>query len=349
MGKKYTNFIPQNIAPKTAKNIMVCDASGDTKGRIPLSFLKQPDNQKQYTFCLISDVHIGYDTADTDFEAALTYADANCDFTVISGDLTGSGTGAQLSQYKSIVDAHAKPVYAMTGNHETIPAYGSTERIQQYTGHPLCYSFEQDDDVFIMVGHYGMYHGDGIGWNRAEFVSVEELQWLYETLEKYRNKRCFLFNHVYPWDDGVGDANRLYNGTYWRTNDGAVGQAYHSLLLHYKNVVFFHGHSHLRLHLQDIDKKANYSEEIGYRSVHIPSLSVPRDIVGDSVSYIYAESEGYTVDVYDDYIILNGMDFIDNDKDGNIIPVATYKIDTKLVNVPANTFVDDTGCIQTPE
>ena len=62
---------------------------------------------------------------------------------------------------------------------------------------------------------------------------------------------------------------------------------------------------------------------------------------------MYAESEGYIVDVYDDYIILNGMDFIDNDQDGNIIPIATYKIDTKLVDIPAGTFTDSTGTITT--
>ena len=99
--------------------------------------------------------------------------------------------------------------------------------------------------------------------------------------------------------------------------------------------------------MQEIDKKANYSENVGYRSVHIPSLSVPRDLSDGATTYIYAESEGYIVDVYDDYIILNGRDFIDNDNDGNIIPIATYKIDTTLVNVDANTFVDSTGTITT--
>ena len=79
--------------------------------------------------------------------------------------------------------------------------------------------------------------------------------------------------------------------------------------------------------------------------MHIPSLSAPRDEIDGTLSSIYAESEGYIVDVYDNYIILNGRDFIDNKKDGHEIPIATYKIDTTLVDIKANTFVDNTGTI----
>ena len=68
---------------------------------------------------------------------------------------------------------------------------------------------------------------------------------------------------------------------------------------------------------------------------------------GVNLEYAYAESEGYIVDVYDDYIILNGRDFIDNDADGHIIPIATYKIDTPLVEIEAGTFMDSTGVIVT--
>ena len=32
-------------------------------------------------------------------------------------------------------------------------------------------------------------------------------------------------------------------------------------------------------------------------------------------------------------------------KDGHEIPIATYKIDTTLVNIEPNTFVDSTGTI----
>jgi hypothetical protein len=180
-------------------------------------------------------------------------------------------------------------------------------------------------------------------WHNDEVFSVEELQWLYETLEANRNKRCFVFQHIFPWG-GSGNALGAY------TNDafsGTRGTVFENLMKHYKNIVLFHGHSHLRFDLQEQDDTANYSDARGYRSIHIPSISVPRDVIDGSLSVVYAESEGYVVDVYDDYIILNGRDFIDNDADGHILPIATYKIDTHLVEIPANTFVDSTGTITT--
>lgn len=351
MNHKYTHFIRENIAPVGAKKIGVYNSDGKRVCGIALGRLAPSlaNADKLYSFTALSDPHIPRETASTDFQRALTFAENNCDFTCICGDLTVNGTDSELAQYKSIVDTYAKtkPVYAVGGNHDSIPADMTFDRLTPYTGKPMYYSFEQGNDVFIMLSHYGKYEGDGIGWLSSKFVSIDELQWLYETLETNRNKRCFVFNHVYPYDDGVGDANRLYNGAYWRTQDGGVGQAFINLLKHYKNTILFHGHSHLRFQLQEKDEIANYSSDVGYRSVHIPSLSVPRDMVSGSLDYVYAESEGYVVDVYENCIILNGRDFIDNDADGHLLPIATYKIDTTLQTIEPNTFVDSTGTITT--
>lgn len=346
---RYSHFIPENIAPVGTVKIGVYNSAGNKVCDIPLRNLTPPKATKLYSFCAIADVHITYDTANTDFQRALTFADNNCDFTCICGDLTQNGSDTQMAQYKSIVDTYAKtkPVYAIGGNHETVLGDMTYERLIPYMGQPMYYSFTKNNDVFIMLSHYGEYGGDGVGWNSSEFVSVEELQWLYETLEVNRNKRCFVFNHVYPYEDGVGDPKRLYNGRYWLTTDGGIGQAFVSLLKHYKNTILFHGHSHTRFELQEIDRKANYGFVNGYKSVHIPSLSVPREQVENGLEYAYAESEGYIVDVYDDYIVLNGRDFIDNDADGHCIGIATYKIDTTLQNIEANTFTDSTGTITT--
>lgn len=349
---KYTHFIPENTAPAGAQKIGVYDSAGSKVCNLALGRLKPPSASKLYSFCALADVHITYDTASEDFQRALTYAEANCDFTCVAGDLTDNGgVESQLATYKSIVDTYSptKPVYAITGNHEHYDGY-SDAYLETYTGQPLYYSFAQGDDVFIMVGHWGSYRGDGIGWRSDEFVSVEELQWLYETLEANRNKRCFVFSHVLPHEHGVGNPSNLYNSALiWKTTDGGVGQAFISLLQHYKNTIFFHGHSHTMFWLQELDKKANYSDANGYRSVHIPSLAVPRDLTADGTALekIYAESEGYIVDVYHDCIVLNGRDFVDNNEDGHILPIATYKIDTTLQTVEAGTFTDSTGIITT--
>jgi len=351
----YTSLIPQNIATKTAIKAAIFDMADNKVCDIPLGRLESSLNKtdRRYSFCALADIHLTYDTANADFQKALTYAESNCDFTCIAGDLLSNGfVESEFATYKSIVDSYAptKPVYAITGNHEHY-SNGSINYLEKYTGYPLYYSFTQGDDVFIMVGHYGGYAGDGIGWLADETWSAEELQWLYETLEENRNKRCFVFTHVLPHEHGVGNPNNLYvtagKPLLWHVNDGGIGQTFISLLRHYKNTILFHGHSHTRFWLQELDKKANYSSADGYRNVHIPSLSVPRNPDGTKLTEVYAESEGYIVDVYDDCIVLNGRDFIDNDADGYWLPIATYKIDTTLQAIEAGTFLDDTGIIQT--
>lgn len=342
---KYTHFILENIAPKDAKKIIVYDGNGKVVYDIHLGRMKQPTSDKLYSFCALSDVHITYDTANTDFQRALTYVEnSDCMFTCICGDLTDNGSDSQLAIYKNVVDTYAKtkPVYAIAGNHEAGEGVVAYDRTTPYTGYPLYYSFTQGDDVFIMVGTYRWVQTSAQPYNIP--LSTEELQWLYETLEANRNKRCFVFQHIFPWG-GSGNANGAYPHDIW---SGKFGTAFENLMKHYKNTILFHGHSHFKLDLQEADKTANYSSAKGYRSIHIPSLSVPRDIA-DSGGYetIYAESEGYIVDVYDNYIILNGRDFIDNDKDGNIIPLGTYQIDTTLQTIEANTFTDNTGTIRT--
>lgn len=328
----YKDFIPENIALLGTRRIGIYDRKGNRVGFVPLGTLMPPNiGKKQYSFGALSDVHIVYSTATTDFQKALTYLNDDIDvaFTCICGDLTDNGTETQLQQYKAVVDSHSPdtPVYAIAGNHE---AYSTQPTLlEQYTGKPLYYSFTHGNDVFLMLGCYS--------WSNDGIFTKEYLQWVYEILETNRNKRCFIFEHVFPWGDS-GNPNGLYSFDMFR---GVKGSVFQSLLRHYKNTVFFHGHSHTKFYLQRVDEKANYSNALGYRSVHIPSLAVPRDIAGNSLSNIYADSEGYVVDVYENGIHLRGRDFVK----GEFIPIASYWLDTTLQTVEAGTYRDSTGTI----
>lgn len=332
----YTDFIPENVALLNTRRIGIYDGNGNRVGFIPLGSLTPPtQGQKQYSFGALSDVHIVYSTAQTDFQKALTYLNETEDveFTCVCGDLTENGSAEQLAVYKSYVDTYSAdtPVYAIAGNHESTNEPTTTAKIQPYTGQPLYYSFNHGNDVFIMLGEYR--------WNNSYLFTDEELQWLYETLEANRNKRCFVFFHVFPWGDS-GNANGAYQNDLF---SGTQGNVFKSLMTHYKNVTLFHGHSHFKFYLQEEDPKANYSNAFGYRSVHIPSLAVPRDIVDGSRVDIYADSEGYVVDVYSDGIHLRGRDFVK----GEFLPIASYWLDTILQTVPAGTYTDSTGTIKT--
>lgn len=332
---QYSDFIAENTAFPGIRRIGIYNRKGNRVGSIPLGSLAFPEaGAKQYSFGALSDVHIPYDTSESDFKAALTYLNdtENVAFTCVAGDLTREGLKEELARYKNIVELYSpsKPVYSIAGNHEFYSTV-SIEYLRNYTGKPLYYSFEHKNDVFIMCGCYSAA-ADGV-------FTVSYLQWLYETLEENRNKRCFIFEHVFPPNDS-GNALGLYP---WDIFSGTKGSVFLSLCKHYKNIVLFHGHSHLKFYLQSKDEKANYSNALGYRSVHIPSITAPRDSVNGELTELYDSSEGYVVDVYENGIHLRGRDFVNR----KFLPIASYWLDTTLQTVEAGTYTDSTGTIIT--
>ena len=381
MHKLETHFIPENVAPVGTERIAVMKHDGTgvpvkEVGYIPLGSLDtglSPKSRRR-RFLALADIHLTYKTANADFGRALDFAADprnECDFVCIAGDLTATGstgTGGQMELYRDMVEPYDDvfPIYAIAGNHEASYENDLThDTVSPYTGQNLYYAFQEGGDVYVMLGHYGGYQEGAGGWRPSEFLSAEELQWLYETLEANRNKRCFVFSHELPHEHEVGNPNNLFRDRapiwYTETSGGAydngLGKAVVALLKHYKNTVLFHGHSHTRFEMQQIAPTANYSDKYGYTSIHIPSLAAPRDEDADGspklLEDLYARSEGYVVDVYDDCIVLNGRDFGEYDaetgvyKDPHCLPIATYKIDTPLQIVEAGTFVDETGLIPT--
>ena len=331
----FDTFIPQNVAVKGARRIGIYDSNGNRVGQIPLGSLTPPTvGKKLYSFGALSDVHYPSNDSETDFKRALTYFNGSNEvsFICICGDLVTDGTASQLTGYKTIVQTHSPniPVYAVTGNHDCYSSLQS--RIEEYTGQPLYYSFERGDDVFIMVG----VSADG----ESNFLSKAVLQWLYEVLENNRNRRCFLFFHVLT-EEGCGDACGVYWGD--KLSNATNSIVFKSFLRHYHNAIFLHGHSHMRFRLQEYAESANYDNYFGCHSVHIPSISVPRDSSGSNVTTYTDGSEGYVVDVYENGIHLRGRDFVREE----FLPIASYWLDTTLQTVAAGTFTDSTGTITT--
>lgn len=326
---QYDKLIPENTATTAARRIGIYNRKGNRVGFIPLGNLKLPGGLKQYSFGALADIHLQYDTGMEDFQRAMAYLNGTgqVSFTCIAGDLVVNGTETELQQYKAAVEQYSPdtPVYAAAGNHEYY-AEKSREYFIENVGNPLYYSFRHGNDIFIMAGV--------IGGNEGSLFADGELQWLYETLEENRNKRCFLFQHIPP-EEGCGDILNLYPYTKLRSEKESL--CFKSLLRHYKNVVFFHGHTHTKFHFQEYGNPANYDRLFGCHSVHIPSLAVPRD----DHSYDYAGSEGYVVDVYETGIHLRGRDFVKEE----FLPIASYWLDTAVREVEAGTYVDETGTI----
>lgn len=343
MSWKYTHFIKQNIAPGGAKRIVVRSDDGREVARIPLGGLTPPDAQPLYSFGLVSDIHLYDKTAswvdwdpNTKFDNALSYFEnQGCAFCVVCGDLTQTGlynegdkvnlAPGQFEKYQEICDQHDIPVYCICGNHESYvnPITNNLDELKAYTGNDLYYKVEYQNDVFIFCGQP----------SGPIPMSDEAFDFLSETLAANSNKRCFVMVHP-VWNDDSGDAAGVYSnhsglgGTL--LSSWSRGTELKDLLKQYPKAVLFHGHTHIKFEEQAKDKNLNYTNRNGFHSVHIPSLGRPRDVIqkenGSGYEMVYApsESQGYIVDVYEDYIVLNGMDLIKNIP----VPLGVYKIET---------------------
>ena len=362
---KYKHFIPQNTAPIGAKNIGVYDSTSKRICTIPLGRLTRPTKEKLYSFGAVSDIHLiksgivwnWYPIEK--FDRALSHFQENgCVMCVVSGDLTQGGYRwndkddvdlTQMGAYRTVCNKYSDlPVYELAGNHESmysVPITNNLDLWETDTGkRDLSYTVEQENDLFIFLGQ------------PTGGTVLESLQWLYETLETNRNKRCFVFIHPWLTDDSGNPLTALKNNVFamWQNNTGNrnLEVVFKNLMSHYKNTVLFHGHSHSKFENQVVDKCANYTDKNGFKSVHIPSSSRPRDVdaIGTASDSI-TESQCCLVDVYDDYIVLNGIGLTGitsadvASKQYQPIPLGVYKIDTPIQTIEANTFTDSTGTI----
>ena len=249
-------------------------------------------------------------------------------------------------------------VYSITGNHEFYTDGDKhdestiTSLMRTYAGVPLRYTISSNptsaleadgiisnggnifhpavdsNDVFIMLGIASDWSSFGAGG----------LEWLHATMDANRNKRCFLFEHIRP-DDASGNGENLNWADLWaETNTYAI--VFKKLMKHYKNVYFFHGHSHFTFDLQTRTNKANIDELYGRYSIHVPSVTYPRGIpvteadVEGGFSTLIGESQGYLMDVYTGCVILKGIDFVN----GAEIPIAQYRLDTTIRDVESKPY-----------
>lgn len=340
--KTYPHFIPENIAPKDAVALCVYK-NGAKLATFELGNLTFPEvGERLYKFGALSDVHISpeVETSEEDFRRALTYLQDKeyVDFVTIAGDLTQYATEEEWLLYKQCVEEESEntPVYPIGGNHDCYGT-GLTDSIfKQYTGLGTFYTFEQGNDVFIMLSQLAWASQSG----GIQPFTTSQLQSLYEALENNRNKRCFVFQHIFPWGKS-GDPFELYgSNSFW----GTQGTVIYSLMEHYPNTIWFHGHSHQMFEVQEQHDKATYDFDRNCHSIHIPSCSVPKNVIeGTTTEQLNSGSQGYVVDVYENGIHLRGRDFVKEE----FLPIASYWIDTPLSEVEGGTYTDSTGTIVT--
>lgn len=280
------------------------------------------------------------------FDSALdVFVNKNCSMCIVCGDLTQTGfydqyangsvhfNPAQMVRYQEICNKYKDKIdiYEIAGNHESYYSHPLTEpdnfeKWKECTGKDALFytvlkenPINEKKDLFIFCGEP----------NNTDAMGNDDFILLQNTLANNTDKRCFIFIHSYIESDS-GDAGNYQTNSIFDT--WSKTEDFIALLKQYSaNVVLFHGHSHIKFEWQTIDKSANYSEvKKEFKSVHIPSLGKPRDVDAQDVDGdgkytedVGAEAQGYIVDVYDDCIVLNGWDFINNIH----VPLGTLKID----------------------
>ena len=348
----YESFINSNVAPYSADAIGIFNSAGELVNKIPIDGFKPSYTDRLFRFGILSDVHnnnvdsqSNEDIADLTNALSVLNTIESVNMTCICGDITQGGRPAQFAVYRDTVSTNSPntPVYTTTGNHDCPSTGGLIDSDwEPYTGNPKTFEIIQrigDKDVpFLFLGMNLYSLGDG-----GTPYTEDDLDWLENKLEEYRNERVFVITHLF-FPTKAGNFKQIYPSTNWL--GGAQLERLQAMNERYLNSIWFSGHSHWKWYLQKYEDKANV-----YRSyddngnptcgwtVHIPSCASPIDSNGVSSRVSKPlESEGGIVDVYNDYIVLRGIVFkkeSDTEYTNKYEPIAQYKLDTTLIEIPA--------------
>ena len=324
MVKTY-EFISTNIIPKEATRI-VAMKNGVIKASYNIPSNKLNTDNKLYSIGLLSDIHV--DVTDdqsnsvSDLQNALSrFKTENVTAICCSGDTVVDGTQAEVEKFIEVKNSTTIPMYIARGNHDCRDYSVANWNLVEPNG--VYFEKEIGGDIYLFMGMKAENYNSNL-------FSTEQLNWLENRLEYYKNRRVFLFEHVFI--EPTGNINGLYPHSSMGNVEGKPGKIFRNLMAKYRNVILFTGHSHLEFILQRLGDNANCSERTDSlcHRVHIPSCAKPRandvstEDVKENTYTNYGSSEGYVMDVYQDYIVLKGIKFVDN----KYLPFAQYRINT---------------------
>lgn len=155
--------------------------------------------QSNFKFAWLSDIHIGYPTAEEDLRRSVDDINLseNISFTIISGDITSTGTLEELTLAKLILDNLNNPYYIIPGNHDTKwSESGCTDFIKLWGKDRFVFKY----DKFLFIGlHQGprMRMADG-HW------APEDLRWYDSLITTLPNSnQPIIFVTHYPLNEEI--------------------------------------------------------------------------------------------------------------------------------------------------
>ncbi len=336
-----TRFLDE--APAISEAIGVCEIPPEKR----LTGL----GELRYSFGVLSDTHMNYQPYDRGAFEKLAYsldffADAGMEYLVITGDATGDrgenpDLEAQYEKHLEILNDSKFPadkVYEGIGNHGNTPAdaplldayLGGDDEDHPYEGSAYYSVFKEGgegvrDLLFIFTAYEVNAPGDSA---KYETFSQAQMDWIEGLLTQYGNTETniFMIIHAPFLNFGAGDRkNGGYTACIPFKEEYPQTIRLKGLLETYKDVVVMSGHTHVSLY-----DRVNYSNEYGRfaRTVHIGSNCQPcgyggtdtytRSTDGRYPVTVEYGSEGYTVEIYDRYIVFTGYNF----STGKKIPAA---------------------------
>lgn len=306
-------------------------------------------------FAAVSDVHMNYNDynrgASEKWASALDFFYNNeAEFVIVAGDMTGDeNLDVEYQRYVSIINESNydfNDVYECIGNHGNTPekiglmnkyTKGSNQ-VHPYEDSPYYYTIIQGkdesekDNIFIFMAQELNAPGDTAKYDN---FSKEQIDWFESVLkENYNDKtNIFVILHSPFLNYGAGDRHPSgYGGLVKFDTSFTQTMRLKALLEFHKNVIVLSGHTHLTFY-----DGQNYSDENDTfcRMVHISSTCQPNsyDSSGQYVRNTDGRyevtpdygSEGYIVEVYENYILFKGYNLITQ----KLIPSACILIPIK--------------------
>lgn len=298
---------------------------------------------KEYTFEALSDIHIQVDDSywylsKPHFANALEVAaDREVDFMTICGDMVNGYSYSNLQneypQYLKLIAAsnYNNPIYETNGNHEmkggsnaqNLDLYRKATGLNTTTGKLQSTPYYEktingDHYIFLVLELSGSP-------NESSEFTTAQLDWFEGLLKKYYNdgNKIIVNQHALIKGYGAGDDKVTpYYGGHLQPTYAEVRRLM-DLMEEYPDIIMMSGHSHI-----DFKYGYNFDNEDGNTcyTVHIPSTSStthPKTGGGLDYKMDVNSSQGYLVDVYNDYVILNGTDLAMDE----ILPAYTYMVD----------------------
>lgn len=200
-------------------------------------------SQATFKLAWLSDIHIGYPTAEEDLNISVNEINSftDIDFTIISGDITSIGSFKELSIAKEILDQLKKPYYIIPGNHDCKwSESGSTDFIKLWRDDRFVFEF----DKYLFIGlHQGprMRMADG-------FWAPEDIRWLDSVFASLTDSNHpIIFITHYPLDEGIANwyevLDRLKN---YNTQVILVGHGHRNRIYDFESIPGIMGRSNLR-------------------------------------------------------------------------------------------------------